>query len=103
MILSKRLKISELGWWMVARIVMPLLASFFIYYMIRSDVVESRPEVGSSRSRILGSVISSYPIDVRFLSPPEIPLIETPPTLVFWHLVMLSLWMISSTFAIILY
>ena len=40
---------------------------------------ESNPEVGSSNIMALGLVTNSNPIDVLFLSPPEIPLILTPP------------------------
>ena len=47
--------------------------------MIFNAVELSRPLVGSSQRRRLGSVISSYPILVLFLSPPEIPLTRTPP------------------------
>lgn len=46
-------------------------------------VNESRPVVGSSRKIKLGSVISSTPIDVRLRSPPETPLTNGPPILVF--------------------
>ena len=46
-------------------------------------VNESRPVVGSSRKIRFGSVISSTPIEVLFLSPPEIPLTSGPPILVF--------------------
>ena len=40
---------------------------------------ESKPEVGSSKIMALGLVTSSKPIDVLFLSPPEIPFILIPP------------------------
>jgi len=40
----------------------------------------SSPEVGSSKRIKLGSVISSTPIAVLFLSPPEIVLLNTLPT-----------------------
>jgi len=46
-------------------------------------VKESRPVVGSSKKINCGSVISSTPIDVLFLSPPETPLISGPPIFVF--------------------
>lgn len=51
--------------------------------MTEVAVNESRPVVGSSRKIRLGSVISSTPIEVRFLSPPETPLTSGPPILVF--------------------
>lgn len=49
-------------------------------------VVESRPEVGSSRKRMEGSTSISYPILVRLRSPPDTPRIKGPPILVFLHL-----------------
>jgi len=58
-------------------------------------VNESRPVVGSSRKIKFGSVMSSTPIDVRFLSPPETPLTSGPPILVLEHFVSLSSPMIS--------
>ena len=51
--------------------------------MILKAVELSSPLVGSSQSNRLGSVISSYPILVLFLSPPDIPLNKVPPTFVF--------------------
>jgi len=60
-----------------------VLASFFSILIIFNEVVESKPLVGSSQRSKLGSVISSYPILVLFLSPPEIPLTRTPPILVY--------------------
>lgn len=61
---------------------------------------ESNPVVGSSKKISCGSVISSTPIDVLFLSPPDIPLTSAPPTLVFWHLVNLRSLITSSTLSI---
>jgi hypothetical protein len=46
-------------------------------------VNESKPVVGSSKNTRLGSVISSTPIEVLFLSPPDTPLTKGPPILVF--------------------
>jgi len=46
-------------------------------------VYESRPVVGSSRKIKLGLVISSTPIEVLFLSPPDTPLTRGPPIQVF--------------------
>lgn len=43
---------------------------------------ESRPDVGSSRRIILGSVMSSTPIAVRLRSPPEIVFFLILPTIV---------------------
>ena len=42
-------------------------------------VNESNPEVGSSRRITYGSETSSNPIEVLFLSPPDIPFNKTPP------------------------
>jgi hypothetical protein len=46
-------------------------------------VKESSPVVGSSKKMSYGSVISSTPMEVLFLSPPETPLMRGPPILVF--------------------
>ena len=43
-------------------------------------VAESSPVVGSSRNTISGDMISSIPMLVRFLSPPETPLKTSVPT-----------------------
>lgn len=71
--------------------VVPFYASFFSNYTILKAVCESRPEVGSSKNNILGLDISSYPIEVLFFSPPESPLIRTPPNIVSLHDFRLSL------------
>lgn len=52
--------------------VFPYLAIFYSNFIIYNDLKLSKPEVGSSRIIIEGSVINSTPIDVRFLSPPDI-------------------------------
>jgi hypothetical protein len=46
-------------------------------------VEESSPVVGSSKNSIEGFVNNSTPMEVLFLSPPETPLINSFPTLVF--------------------
>ena len=57
---------------MVLMMVLPFWwASFYKILQMVSAMKESRPEVGSSSKIIDGSVISSTPIAVRFLSPPE--------------------------------
>ncbi len=61
-------------------------AFFCSTFRMRRAVVESRPEVGSSRYRREGSTRISYPMLVRFLSPPETPLTNVPPIIVFLHL-----------------
>lgn len=60
-------------------------------------VVESKPVVGSSRKMMLGFVISSTPIEVRFLSPPLIPLMKAFPTFTSAQLVSPSSNIRSST------
>ncbi len=51
---------------------------------IRDNAVDaSRPEVGSSRIKILGSSINRIPIDTRLFSPPLIPLTSALPIGVF--------------------
>ena len=63
-------------------IAFPWVASCFKSLHMRNAVELSSPDVGSSSSSKLGSVISSYPIQVRFLSPPEIDFRVNPPILV---------------------
>ena len=46
---------------------------FFSSKMTALAVLASRPVVGSSRNRIVGEMMSSMPMFVRFLSPPETP------------------------------
>ena len=72
------------------------LASFLSIWIILNEVELSRPLVGSSQRRRLGSVISSYPMLDRFLSPPDIPFFSYPPTLVCLHSWSPSLLTISS-------
>lgn len=50
--------------------------------MIRSAVVESKPDVGSSKNRSDGFKRISFPMHTRFLSPPETPLTNAPPIIV---------------------
>ena len=59
--------------------VLPEFARFFKIIITWVAVYESRPVVGSSRKIKDGSVMSSTPIEVLFLSPPETPLIKEPP------------------------
>ena len=49
-------------------------------------VEESKPVVGSSKNTRLGLVSNSTPIDARFLSPPDTPLVILFPILVLEHL-----------------
>jgi hypothetical protein len=62
------------------------LSIFCSTFRMRRAVVKSRPKVGSSRYRREGSIRISYPMLVRFLSPPETPLTNVPPIIVFLHL-----------------
>lgn len=68
---------------MVLMIVLPDWDSSFNVSITDVAVKESRPVVGSSKKIKVGSVISSTPMDVLFLSPPETPLTRGPPILVF--------------------
>lgn len=61
-------------------------AIFCRIWPIRSAVVESRPDVGSSKKSSDGLRRISLPIQTLFLSPPEIPLTNVPPINVSWHL-----------------
>ena len=63
-------------------IVLPLSAKFFSISTTISAVNESSPVVGSSKKIRLGFVISSTPIEVLFLSPPDTPLTRGPPIFV---------------------
>jgi len=83
--LSNWLKISDEGWWIVLTTLRPWRARFFKTSSTFKAVVESRPVVGSSRKSKLGLVISSTPIEVLFLSPPDKPLIKVFPTFVSAH------------------
>ena len=68
---------------MVLMIVLPLVVSSLSVSMTEVAVKESNPVVGSSRKIRFGSVMSSTPIDVLFLSPPDTPFTKGPPILVF--------------------
>ena len=82
---SNSQKSSDDGWWIVEITVLPYWASFFNSKITCKAVVESNPVVGSSKKIIPGFVTSSTPIDVLFLSPPEIPLMKVFPILVLAH------------------
>lgn len=53
--------------------VLPCLDILFKSKRTAFAVLESKPVVGSSRNKMDGSVISSIPILVLFLSPPDTP------------------------------
>lgn len=59
--------------------------SFNTWIVLRA-VVESRPDVGSSRNSKDGFIMISFPMHTLFLSPPETPLTKDPPMMVSWHL-----------------
>ncbi len=65
---------------------------------MRNAVELSSPDVGSSNNSRLGSVINSYPMQVRFRSPPEIDFKVNPPILVSLQDVSCSLWIRCSAF-----
>ena len=65
---------------MVAITVLPLQACFLSSLTICRALKLSRPEVGSSSRIIEGSVMSSTPMAVLFLSPPEIDFFLVEPT-----------------------
>lgn len=83
---SNSLKISDDGWWMVLTTFTPRSASCLRFSITCSAVEESNPVVGSSKNSKLGFESSSTPIEVRFLSPPEIPFIKLFPIMVSAHL-----------------
>ena len=85
--LSKELKISVEGWWIVDITLTPLRLRILSNSTTCKAVELSRPVVGSSKNNIDGFVRSSTPMEVLFLSPPEMPRIKELPTLVFLHLV----------------
>lgn len=62
--------------------VLPVLASSLKISITDVAVNESNPVVGSSKKTRFGSVISSTPMEVLFLSPPDTPLTKGPPILV---------------------
>lgn len=65
--------------------VLPYFARELRSFITWVAVNESRPVVGSSKNIRLGSVMSSTPMDVLFLSPPETPLMRYPPMNVLEH------------------
>ena len=63
-------------------IVLPFLASLFKVSTIYKALKLSRPDVGSSNRITDGLVMISTPIDVLFLSPPDISFLVTDPIIV---------------------
>jgi len=68
---------------MVLITVLPLIANSLKVSTTEVAVKESKPVVGSSKNIKFGSVISSTPMEVLFLSPPDTRLMSGPPILVF--------------------
>jgi hypothetical protein len=66
-------------------VLLSLLANFLSSETIMYEVKESSPDVGSSKKITFGSVMSYTAMHVLFLSPPETPLMTTPPTMVSRH------------------
>lgn len=64
------MKTFEAGWWMLDTTVRPSAATDLSVRIRAAAVVESRPEVGSSSSRMDGSVSISVAMLTRFFSPP---------------------------------
>ncbi len=83
---SNNCTILFLGWWMEVMIVLPSWASFFKVRQTESAWNESRPLVGSSRNKMLGSEINSTPTLTLFFSPPETPLWRSFPMITSWAL-----------------
>jgi hypothetical protein len=61
-------------------IIFLLIANSLSSLIIKKEVKESNPEVGSSKNRILGFLANSKAILSLLFSPPEIPLTNSPPT-----------------------
>ena len=78
--LSKSLKISEDGWWIFTTISFPLYVCSLRRLMTFSESEEESPEVGSSRKRTEGSLISSRAMFSLLRCPPEIYLFIAEPT-----------------------
>ena len=75
------------------------MSNFFYYkYIIWKAVYESRPDVGSSSIRQWGSETNSMAIDSLFLSPPDKPFLNNPPTNVFSHFFSYNNFIVSATF-----
>ena len=85
-ILSRSIWILKDGWCIVIRTMLPPLAISFTFSTTLYALVESRPEVGSSRNSRDGLWIMSMPIDTLRRSPPETPRIPSSPMYV-WAVV----------------
>ena len=69
--LSISWNIRVLGWWIVAMMTLPSEASDLRMRMILSELLLSKPEVGSSSTKQLGSASNYTPMATRFRCPPE--------------------------------
>ncbi|KAH0458849.1 hypothetical protein IEQ34_011663 [Dendrobium chrysotoxum] len=74
--------ILALGWWIEVTTTLPVLAILCSTFITLNALVESSPEVGSSRKRSMGSWMMSVPIDTRRRSPPETPRWPSSPIMV---------------------
>ena len=96
--LSKRVKTASEGWWIVATTVQPCSVICFTSLMRESDILESKPLVGSSSNSREGLPNRDRATFVRFLSPPEIPRTRPgEPTTVSAHFFRLSFSITLST------
>ena len=82
---------------MVDMIVFPFLAKSLNNKITCNAVVESNPVVGSSKKIAFGFVISSIPIEVLFLYPPDTPFMKVFPILTSQQSVKPNYSMSSST------
>jgi hypothetical protein len=73
------------GWWIVRITVLPERAMWCTFSMTLWALVESRPEVGSSRKSNDGPWMMSTPMETLRRSPPDTPLVPSSPMYVFRH------------------
>lgn len=80
---SSRSRIRCEGWWIVRITVLPARAILWTFSTTLWALVESKPDVGSSRKRSDGPWIMSTPIETLRRSPPETPRLPSSPIYVF--------------------
>lgn len=80
---SSRSKMRDDGWWMVRTTVLPVRAMLWTFSITLWALVESKPDVGSSRKSSDGPWMMSTPIDTLRRSPPETPRVPSSPIYVF--------------------
>lgn len=64
---------------MVIKTILPFRAISFTFSTTLKALVESRPEVGSSKNKSDGLWMMSIPIETLLRSPPETPLLPSSP------------------------